>query len=158
MHLHLLNNDRNRFIYYKDESKVLQSFGNVGHSSPASNAFFIKAFGAAELCPTLPKKLQNLWRWWSTLDCEMLSSPDTLWMLLTRFFYMAWNTASEFLFLGQPWSCPLVGFLVTSAKFLKLFSYCSVINCTLTFHTTNIFGYICGIMAQFKVVKNKFLN
>ena len=29
----------------------------------------------------------------------------------------------------------------TQAKFLDLFGYCSVINCTFDFHTTNVFGH-----------------
>ena len=31
------------------------------------------------------KLLLNLWRWQTILDCEMPSSPDTLWVLLTGF-------------------------------------------------------------------------
>ena len=32
---------------------------------------------------------------WKSLDCEMLSLPDTLWELLAGFASMAWSTASE---------------------------------------------------------------
>ena len=45
--------------------------------------------------------------------------------------------------------------LATWAKFLKPSGYCPVINCTISFHTTYIFGCF---MAQFKIVKYKFQN
>ena len=35
-----------------------------------------------------------------TLDCEMLSSPDTLRVLLTEFISMAWSTTLKSMFLG----------------------------------------------------------
>ena len=52
--------------------------------------------------------LLRLWRWWTTLDCEMPSSPDTLLVLLTRFASMAWSTALESSFMSiLPDSCNL---------------------------------------------------
>ena len=33
------------------------------------------------------------WKWWTTLDCEMSSSSDTLWVLLDRFASVVWSTA-----------------------------------------------------------------
>ena len=32
-----------------------------------------------------------MWTWKTTLDCEMLNSPNTLWVLLTRFASITWN-------------------------------------------------------------------
>ena len=32
--------------------------------------------------------LSRWWKWRTTLDCEMLSSPDTLWALLTEFAFI----------------------------------------------------------------------
>ena len=43
----------------------------------------------------------RLWRWWTTLDCEILCSRDTLQVLLAGFASMVWNTASKFIVLGS---------------------------------------------------------
>ena len=34
------------------------------------------------------------WSWWTTLDCEMPRSPDTLWMLLTGFTMIVKGTSN----------------------------------------------------------------
>ena len=39
--------------------------------------------------------LLRLWRWQISLNCEMLSSSDTFWVLLTRFATQAWSTILE---------------------------------------------------------------
>ena len=44
--------------------------------------------------------LLSSWRWQTKLDCEMPSSPDTLWQLLTRFAFTAWSKALESMVLG----------------------------------------------------------
>ena len=56
--------------------------------------------------------LKRSWRWQITLDCEMPSLSDTLWMLLAGFASMAWSMASEPLVLGLP-------FLALSLRFLQ---------------------------------------
>ena len=43
-------------------------------------------------------------------------------------------------------------FLATQVKFLEPSGYCTVINCTFTFCTTNIFGCFCGIIVKFKLI------
>ena len=47
--------------------------------------------------------------------------------------------------------------LATRAKFLDLSCYCSRINCAFTFRTTNVFAFFWGIMAEFELVKQKYL-
>ena len=46
--------------------------------------------------------LLRSWRWQTTLDCKKLSSPDTLWVLLTGFPYMTLSMALEPMVLGLP--------------------------------------------------------
>ena len=65
-----------------------------------------------------------------------MSSPDTLQVLLTG-FTLAW----------------LSGFLQPKRKFFEPSGCSTVINCVFTFHTTNDFGCLCGIMAQFWTYK-----
>ena len=45
--------------------------------------------------------LLRLWRWWNTMDYEMPSFSDTLWVLLTRFISGNWRAVLEYTFLGQ---------------------------------------------------------
>ena len=44
----------------------------------------------------------RLWRWWTTLNCEIHSSSDTLQVLLTKFFFMVLSTALESTVLALP--------------------------------------------------------
>ena len=46
--------------------------------------------------------LPSSWRWRTTLDCEIPSSPDTLRSLLTIFTAMPWSMASESTTFGLP--------------------------------------------------------
>ena len=48
--------------------------------------------------------------------------------------------------------------LANQVKFLEPPRFCSVINCALTFHTTNVFDCFCGVMVQFKIIQHKILN
>ena len=79
--------------------------------------------------------LPSLWR--NTLNCKIPSLPDTLQVLT--------------------WLC-LIKVLATQVKFFEPSDYCTIINCAFTFCTINIFGCFCDIVAQFKLVKHKFLN
>ena len=83
----------------------------------------------------------------------MLSLPDTLWGLLAGVTSIVWTTGFR-----PPWPCQIIEVLVTQAKFLDPSDYCSIINCTFTFCTTNDFSCFHSIMAQFELVKHKFLN
>ena len=69
-------------------------------------------------------------RWWPKLDCEVTSSPDTLWELLTGFASMAKSTASESMVLGF---IELTEVLATGTKLFQPSSYSTVTNCGLTF-------------------------
>ena len=57
--------------------------------------------------------LPKSWNWWTTLDGETLSSPDTLLVLLTGFISMAWSTDLKSIMLGLP-------DLAWSSRFLQL--------------------------------------
>ena len=46
-----------------------------------------------------PAGLPRWWRWWTTLDCEMPKSPDTLQVLIITFAFLTLSTASECTFL-----------------------------------------------------------
>ena len=69
--------------------------------------------------------LQWLLRWWTTLDCEMPSLPDTLQVVIGEFTSIAWHQ--------NPWVFDLawlLRFLATQAKFLKPSGNCTVIDFT----------------------------
>ena len=63
--------------------------------------------------------LHRSWKWQSTLNCEMQTSPDTLWMLLDGFASTAWNMALESLVLGLPNFARSSRFLQPKWGFLK---------------------------------------
>ena len=98
------------------------------------------------------------WRRWTTLGSEMLSLPDTLWVLRTRFTSMAWSTILESTVFWHIWSCLIIKFLATQVKFLEPSGYCAMIYCAITFHTENVFGSFHCSMAKFEIIKHKFLN
>ena len=100
--------------------------------------------------------LPRSWRWYTTLDWEMLSLLNAFWRLLTGFASLAWSTALESTILG--WPCLIIGVLATRAKFLQLSGYYTVIKHTFTFCTRNIFDSLCGVMARFKLVKVGWLG
>ena len=54
--------------------------------------------------------------------------------------------------------CLVVKLLATWVKFVEPSGYCTVINCTLTFHSMKFFGCFHSIMALFELIKHKFLN
>ena len=97
--------------------------------------------------------LSGSWSWRTTLDCEMLSSSDNFQILLVGIASMAWRLTSES---RSTWPCLIIKVLSAWEKFLEPFSYNTVINCTFTFHSTNNFGCVCCVMAQFKLIKHKF--
>ena len=76
--------------------------------------------------------LLRFWRWWTTLDWEMPSLPDTLWVLITGFVSLDWNMALESMVLGLPEFAWLSRFLQPKWNFLN--HLVTVIN-----STTNVF-------------------
>ena len=54
--------------------------------------------------------------------------------------------------------CIIIKILAAWVKFLESPDYCTVINWIFTFHTPNAFGCFFSVMAQFTLVKHKFLN
>ena len=82
------------------------------------------------------------WRWLTPLNCEMLCSPDTLQVLLTKLTSMAESMTSESMVRGLP-------DLARSLRFLQL-------KKQNFFYTTNVFGWFQGDMAKFELVKHKF--
>ena len=59
---------------------------------------------------------------------------------------------------SSPGHASSIEVLETWAKFLESSAYCTVIKCTFTFCTTNIFGCFHSISASFEPVKYKYLN
>ena len=76
------------------------------------------------------KLLINLLRWLTTLDCEMLNSPDILWVL---FASIDWSTVLESMVFRFTWPCLILDILATQAKFLEPSCYSIVINCIYLF-------------------------
>ena len=100
--------------------------------------------------------LLRSWRWQTPLDCEIWSSPRTLWVLLAGFDL---DHGFRMHCLKPIRPCLIVEVQATQAKFLQPFGLCTVINCTvITFHTTNVFSCFRDVMAQFELVKHKFPN
>ena len=56
------------------------------------------------------------------------------------------------------WTYLIIEVLVTLVKFLEPSGYCTVNNCLFTFHTINVFGCFHNTMAQFTLIKHKFLS
>ena len=105
----------------------------------------------------LQMHLLMMWRWWTTLDCEMPSSPDTLQVLLIGFYLYGLEYSFRIHCFWPIWLCLIIKVLATWAKFLQPSDYFNVINCAFTFFTTNVFGCFSHIMAQFKFMKHIFL-
>ena len=78
--------------------------------------------------------LLRLWKWWSTLDCDIPNSPYTFQVLLTGIASMALSA------FRPTWPCLIVKVLAAWAKFLEQSGYCTVI---FTFCTTNFFFTFC---------------
>ena len=85
----------------------------------------------------------RLLRWRSGLDCEMLSSPDILPVLLAG---IAWTIASKYTVLVL-FDLDDRGNSYTQVKFYESSGYCAVLNFAFIFH---------GFMVQFQLVR--FLN
>ena len=97
--------------------------------------------------------LPRLWRWRTAHNWELLSSPDTLWMLLAGFVFKAWNTASEPRILGLldlVWSS---WFLQPERNFVNHLGNVTAINCAFAFYTRNISSCVCSVMVLFELVK-----
>ena len=67
--------------------------------------------------------LLNLWRCQTILDSEILSSPDTLQVLLIRFIYIAWSKVLESTLLGLGDLTWFVNIFLMQGKFLEPFVY-----------------------------------
>ena len=107
-----------------------------------------------DMIQLLQMLLLRLWRWQTSLDWDMLSSPDTPQMLLIEFASMAWIYNLWIHGFRPTWLYFCIKIVIIQAKFLKPADYCTGIKCVFTFCTTNIFGCFCGIMAQCKLVKH----
>ena len=119
-------------------SNVLQYFGYLAQNSPALDVF-IKVV-----------KVMNHTGLWDT---------ELAWYSLSATRQICLYGLEQGLGIHGfklTWSCLVVEVLSIQVKFLRLFAYCTEINCTFTFCTTNILGCIRGVMAQFELVKHKF--
>ena len=81
------------------------------------------------------------------LNCKMLNSPDTHWVLLARLASMAKGMIHGFRY-TEPFL--IFDVLVTQAKFLKIFIYCNMIKCAFTFYTINVLEFFCGIIVVYR--------
>ena len=75
---------------------------------------------------------------------DILPLPYTLWLGIYGF--------------RPTWHWLIIKVHKTQAKYFKLSGYSTVINCTITFCTTNVFGCFSCVMAHLDFVKHKFLN
>ena len=85
--------------------------------------------------------LPQLWRWSTTLNFEMWSLPDTLQVCI---YCLVHNLRIHGF--RATWLCLIITVLATQAKLLGPSGYYCIINCTITFCTTNFFGCFCGVM------------
>ena len=92
----------------------------------------------------------SLWRWRTTLNCEMLRLSAT-----HRICCYDLNYALGIHSFRPIWPCLIVKLIATWAKFLKPSGCCILLSCTFTLHTTNVFGCFHSIMAQFELVKHQ---
>ena len=93
------------------------------------------------------------WKWQTTLNCKIPSLPDILQVLLDKFVSVAWRTALKSMVLGLP--CLINKVLVTHQKFLNHLDIVPWL--TAPFAQEMFLVAFFGIMAQFKLVKHKFL-
>ena len=99
--------------------------------------------------------LLRSWSWLTALDCEIPSSPDTLWVLLTGFASMA-STALESIVFGR---LDLIWFLKSEPNFLEPFGSCTVIDCASTFSHDKCFWLLPLHSDPIQThIKHKFLN
>ena len=57
------------------------------------------------------------------------------------------------------WQCLIIEVLATQGKSLELFGgYFTMINCTVTYCPTNIFGCFHNVIVQFELIKHKLLH
>ena len=89
--------------------------------------------------------LVRSWRWWTTLDFKMLSSPDTLHMLLTGFVTVARSMASESICSSR------------KISWIIWLLYCDQQRLHFS-HNKCFFICLYSITAQFKLVKYEFPN
>ena len=86
----------------------------------------------------------KLWKWRITLNGKMLSLPGT-----HRVYLCNLGHGFGIYTFRSPRPCLIIEVLENWAKFLELSGYCSVINYAFSFHKTNDFGCLGGVMAQF---------
>ena len=114
------------YSYYKDESKVLQYFGNMRYNLAVLQVLLLRL------------------RWWrTTLNREIPSLPDTLQAS------MAWSMGLKSMVLGLGDFAELLRILQPKWNFSNPLVSCTVINYIFTFCTTNVFGCFCRITVQF---------
>ena len=113
-------------------SSVYLNYGFLRHISMSQR--FCNILVTRDTIQQLWMILLRFWRWWTTLDCQMLSSPDILCMSLTGFASVAWSTAMESMILSIP---DFIEIFAIQTKFFEPSVFCIVIN--YIFFTTNVF-------------------
>ena len=102
--------------------------------------------------------LPSSWRWPATMDCEMPNSPDTLRILLTWFIFRTLKHGHGIHGFRSILTLPDRQDFCKRLKLLEPSGYCTVLNCTFTFHTENVFGFFRDILVQVILIRCKFLN
>ena len=96
--------------------------------------------------------LLRLWKQLTTMDYEMPSLSNILWVQLARFASMAWSIVLESMILSQ------LG-LAWLLRFLQLeWNYFVYLVTVLWSNASSPFSIRHGIEAQFKLIKQKFSN
>ena len=83
----------------------------------------------------------HIYRWQTTLDCEMLSLCDTFWVWIVGFASIATTPVLESTVLGLPYFVELLKFLQTKQNFLKSLYFSN--QATLHIHQ-------CGIHSEWR--------
>ena len=94
--------------------------------------------------------LLRLWRWWTTLDCEISRSPDTLWALLAGFVSITWSTASKSIHLGLPDLVWYLRFWQPKRNCLNHLATLLWSTSPLSFTLQMSFGYFSGVLVRIR--------
>ena len=115
-----------QMINYKGESKVLQYFSNTWYNLSSLHDFaeFVKV--------TKPTGLWDAQSTWYSLNI-------THWICFYRLEKGFWVHV-----LRPSKLCLIVKILANQMKFLRLSSYCTLINFVFTFHSRNVVGWLVG--------------
>ena len=153
---------RNIYLYpenlsaFKNINSILFLFGS--HFTIWIRRVSQRPYNHFVTCGTIQqlfKLFLMFWTWQTTLVCKVLKSFHILRMLNRHICRYSLGHGLGINGFRRTWSC-LIKFLATLAKFLEPSGYCTGIKYAFTFSTINVYGCFRDVMAQFKLIKNKF--